>query len=81
MEQQAFVRVLIAGLLIVMIVVALLDLIFELKYLPSVAQHLQTWSGKHPLLAVGLVAVLGAMVGHFFLWPIPPDPRDWLGVR
>lgn len=70
MEQQTFVRVLIGALLVVMIIIAVLDVFFELRRLPSIAQHLQTWSGEHPLLAAGLVVVLGAMVGHFFLWPI-----------
>lgn len=77
MEQQSFVRVMIAMLLSVLIIVLLLDAIFELAHLPSVAQHFQTWSGEHPLLSAGLVVVLGAMVGHFFFWPIPPRWEDW----
>jgi hypothetical protein len=50
--------------------VGVLDIVWSLKHRPSVSQRFQSWTGDHPLLAAGVAAVVGALLGHFFLWPV-----------
>ena len=70
MEPQIAARVLAAVPVIVVLAVAGLDIFFEAVHWPSISQRLQTWTGEHPLLAAGLVVVLGALIGHFLFWKV-----------
>jgi hypothetical protein len=45
-----------------------LDALSAFKGWPGIAERLQGWTGNHPLLAAGLAALTGALLGHFFFW-------------
>jgi len=68
LEPQVAARLLLSIPVTVLLAVALLDIFLEARKWPSISQRLQTWTTDHPLLAAGLVAVLGALVGHFLFW-------------
>jgi uncharacterized integral membrane protein len=62
------IRFIAAAIVLVFFAVTVLDLAFLVQKTPSVAQRLQNWSRSAPLAAAGLAAVIGALLGHFFLW-------------
>ena len=47
---------------------ALVDLFCEVMKWPGVGDRLQDWASQHPALSAGMGIVLGALLGHFFLW-------------
>ena len=55
------------GILVVVAVLAAasVDLWLEGRN-ESLGLHLGRWARRYPLFAVGLIALLGAMLGHFF---------------
>jgi hypothetical protein len=59
-------RLLTLLVLLVSVVLAASDFVFELRGKRSVGQRLQMWSRRQPLFAVALVAVYGAVLSHFF---------------
>jgi branched-subunit amino acid transport protein len=67
-DPQVAARLLLSIPVSVLLAVALLDIYLETKTWPSISQRLQAWTTDHPVLAAGLVAVLGALVGHFLFW-------------
>jgi hypothetical protein len=50
--------------------VALVDLWLDIRNQPPVGYYVQSWSAHSPWLAAGLLAVLAALLGHFFLHDI-----------
>lgn len=56
----AFVAVMLA-------VLALVDAWFAYHGLRSLGARLNQWAGRYPLYSLALVALLGALIAHFFL--------------
>ena len=46
--------------------IAALDAVLEAGRWVPIDRRLQTWSGRYPYFAVGIAALLGALLGHFF---------------
>ena len=51
---------------LVFLVVAVADLVLEVRQQRSLGQYLRSWANAYPLFAAFLVTLLGALVGHFF---------------
>jgi hypothetical protein len=45
----------------------IVDIILEIKGSLPLSYWLQTWARGFPLYSAALIALLGALVGHFFL--------------
>ena len=63
------------GITITFVVIAVLDLVCELKGWPPVGRRGQVWAHRSPLLAMALLVLLGALLQHFFWHDIVFDPR------
>lgn len=64
-----FVRLPALVLLAAFLVVALLDLWFELTSQPPVGAHVTAWARRYPLFAAALALIAGAAVAHLFWQP------------
>lgn len=47
--------------------IALVDIFFAAARWRPVGARLQDWAGRYPRYALGLVLLMGALLGHFFL--------------
>lgn len=56
----AFVALMLAAL-------ALVDAWFAYQGLRSLGARLNQWAGRYPLYSLALIALLGALIAHFFL--------------
>lgn len=61
-----FVRLPALVLLGAFLVVAALDLWFEVTRQPPVGAHVTAWARRYPFFAGGLALIAGAAVGHLF---------------
>jgi hypothetical protein len=66
--------VVVLGMLVVGVILlaAAYDLSLEGRN-ESLGLHLARWARRYPLFAIALIALLGAMLGHFFTH-LPPPP-------
>lgn len=48
------------------LVVAVADLYLEVRHERILGQYLRSWANAYPLFSGLLVALLGALLGHFF---------------
>jgi hypothetical protein len=63
------VRAVIVGIGVLVAVVVLIAASYDLwleERNESLGLHLARWARRYPLFAIGLIALLGATVGHFF---------------
>ena len=51
---------------LVFLVVAVTDLVLEVRHQRTLGQYLRSWANAYPLFAAFLVTFLGALLGHFF---------------
>jgi len=51
---------------LVFLVVAVADLVLEVRHQRTLGQYLRSWANSYPLFAAFLVTFLGALLGHFF---------------
>ena len=51
---------------LVFLVLAVADLVLEVRHQRTLGQYLRSWANAYPLFAAFLVTFLGALLGHFF---------------
>ncbi len=58
----------VAAILVVLVflVLAVSDLVLEVRQQPTLGQHLRSWANGYPLFAGFFVIFLGALLGHLF---------------
>jgi hypothetical protein len=57
----------IAGIVVLtFLVVAVVDLYLEVRHERILGQYLRSWANAYPLFSGLIVALLGALLGHFF---------------
>lgn len=58
----------VAAVLVVLVflVLAVTDLVLEVRHQRTLGQYLRSWANGYPLFAGFLVVFLGALLGHFF---------------
>ena len=58
----------VAALIVVLVflVLAVADLVLEVRHQRTLGQYLRSWANAYPLFAAFLVTFLGALLGHFF---------------
>ena len=64
---QTAIALVVVFVFLIILGAGLLDMYFELSGHKPLGYVLPQWARKYPLYATGLVLVLGALIGHFFL--------------
>lgn len=70
---RAAVMIIAILVIVALLAVTLADLSLEVRGRRTIGQHIQRWARRYVVVSTILVALVGALMGHFF-WQPPTPP-------